>query len=308
MDRVCIVEVGPRDGFQSVEPFIPTETKIEMIEDLFGCGFSRMEVGSFVRPTRLSQMRDAADIVSVVGNRPRRAAAVLVPNLKGAELAFAAGASDLVTVISASESHNRANTERSIEASLHELGQVLQLAPRDSFIRFNIATSFYCPFEGVVKSESVIAIARQAFRVRADIEIGLCDTIGKATPIDVSKLFERCHREFPDSNWAFHGHDTYGFGLANVLAAYDAGVRVFDGAVAGLGGCPFAPGATGNVATEDVVYTFERLGIPTGIDLEGLLDVADCMTRLPGAITGGHIRKVMRKSSASVCDGDRPPD
>lgn len=293
MNHVCVMEVGPRDGFQSIEPFIPTDIKIKLIKNLGNCGFSRMELGSFVSPARLPQMADAREILAAVGERLANGGAVLVPNVKGAQFASAAGARGLVTVISATESHNQANIGRSIEGSMNELGQILRTAPRDIFIRLNIATSFHCPFEGPVSARSVAAIVGPAVEARPGIEIGLCDTIGKAMPTEVSALFGGCMREFPNCTWAFHGHDTYGFGVANVLAAYEAGVRVIDSAAGGLGGCPFAPGASGNVATEDVVYTFERLGISTGIDFESLLSVADQMTKVPGAVMGGHIRDVM---------------
>lgn len=303
MDRVCIMEVGPRDGFQSVGPQIPTETKIDLVRSLADCGFTQMEVGSFVSTARLPQMADVRDVMATVGNRTSLTAAVLVPNKKGAALAMAAGARGLVTVVSASQAHNRANIGRSIEESMDEFCDVLRSTPSDTYIRFNIATSFHCPFEGAVAPAGVIAIIRRALEARADIEIGLCDTIGKATPHEVGALFRQCMREFSGCRWAFHGHDTYGFGIANVLAAYEAGVGVIDGAAGGLGGCPFAPGASGNVATEDVVYTFERLGVATGIALAPLLDVARRMTELPGVMTGGHVRDVLAQTpnTATSC-------
>lgn len=308
MDRVHIVEVGPRDGFQAIAPFIPTESKIKLIGDLAGCGLSRMEVGSFVSPTLLPQMADIRDILEAVAGLPELQPSVLVPNLRGAELALAADARNLVTVVSASESHNRSNTRRSVETSLAELRDILCRAPAGSLIRYNIATSFHCPFEGAVDAGRVLAIVADAVTARSDIEIGLCDTIGKAMPHEVASLFRTCMEAFPGCRWAFHGHDTYGFGLANVLAAYDAGVRIFDGAVAGLGGCPFAPGASGNVATEDVIYAFDRMGVGTGIQLDSLLAVADRAAGLPGADTGGHVRQALGRARRArpgvpVCGG-----
>jgi hydroxymethylglutaryl-CoA lyase len=306
MDRVHVAEVGPRDGFQSIGPFIPTEIKIELIESLAASGFTRMEVGSFASPTLLPQMADIRAILEAAVRLPQLRPAVLVPNLRGAELALAAGAQNLVTVVSATESHNQSNTRRAVATSLAELREILCRAPRDGLIRYNIATSFHCPFEGAVDAARVLAIIEDALAARSDIEIGLCDTIGKAMPHEVTALFRRCMEAFPGCVWAFHAHDTYGFGVANVLAAHAAGVRIFDGAVAGLGGCPFAPGASGNVATEDVVYAFDRMGVATNIDLEKLLQAGDRAAGLPGADTGGHVRKLMGRVPATGTHCLRP--
>lgn len=297
-DPVSIVEVAPRDGFQSIGQFIPTSTKIDLIENIAAAGVARMEVGSFVSPALLPQMADIRPVLAASTALPNLAPAVLVPNLRGAELALTAGARHIVTVVSATESHNMSNTRRSIATSLGELKQILLSAPRDGILRYNIATSFHCPFEGAVDPGHVISIIENALSVRTDIEIGLCDTIGKAMPHEVQALFRQCMDQFPGCSWALHAHDTYGFGVANVLAAYDTGVRVIDGAVAGLGGCPFAPGASGNVATEDVVYAFERKGVATSINFDQLLAASDRASALPGAEIGGHIRKAIERTDA----------
>lgn len=301
IEPLQIVEVAPRDGFQSIVPFIPTATKIALIEGLAQSNLARMEVGSFVSPKLLPQMADIRAILEAVARVPSlTTAAVLVPNLRGAELALAAGAQHLVTVVSATESHNQSNTRRSVATSLGELREILQSAPTDSVVRYNIATSFHCPFEGTVHSDRVLAIIEDALSVRSDIEIGLCDTIGKAMPHEVKALFQKCMARFSNRKWAFHAHDTYGLGIANVLAAFEVGVRVIDSAVAGFGGCPFAPGASGNVATEDVVYAFERMGVATNVNLERLLQVTEQAAQLPGAVVGGHIRNaVVRTPSTS---------
>lgn len=301
MGQLQIVEVAPRDGFQSIGPFIPTKTKIEVIEGLAEANLSRIEVGSFVSPKRLPQMADIGAILEAIARVPRlKTGAVLVPNLRGAELALAAGARHLVTVISATESHNQSNTGRSITRSLSELRQILSSAPADGVLRYNIAISFHCPFEGRVDPGRVLGIVEDALSVRSDIEIGLCDTIGKAMPHEVKMLFQECMTRFPNCKWAFHGHDTFGFGIANVLAAYEVGIRIIDAAIAGLGGCPFAPGASGNVATEDVVYAFERMGIAVNLSLEKLLHVARQAEELPGAEVGGHIRRVAGRGPQPV--------
>ena len=222
-DLVQIVEVAPRDGFQSIAPIIPTNTKIELVRGLAEAGLSRAEIGSFVSPKALPQMADVRLVLDAAAGLPEFVAAVLVPNLRGAELALEAGARNLVTVVSASEAHNLSNTQRSISRSLGELKQVLQTAPRYGVLRYNIATSFHCPFEGSVDASQVLAIIEDALSVRTDIEIGLCDTIGKAMPREVQTLFKKCMLEFPGCSWAFHGHDTYGFGVANYSPRIDVG-------------------------------------------------------------------------------------
>jgi hydroxymethylglutaryl-CoA lyase len=296
-ERVEIVEVGPRDGFQSIALPIPTPTKLALMDTLRRSGVRRMEVGSFVSPTVLPQMADVRTILSAVKDWPQLKPAVLVPNLRGAELALEAGAQHLVTVVSATESHNQANTRRSIRDSLDELRIILGLAPHGGILRYSVAMSFHCPFEGPVGAGQVISIIENALSIRQDIEIGLADTTGNAMPHEVAALFRSCMERFPGCKWAFHGHDTYGFGIANVLAAYAVGVRIFDAAVAGIGGCPFAPGASGNVATEDVVYTFDRQGVLTDIDLAEFLSAANRAAALPGAVPSGHVRGAVRSAS-----------
>jgi hydroxymethylglutaryl-CoA lyase len=291
---VTIVEVGPRDGFQPIKLFIPTERKIDFVRRLAATGISRIEVGSFVSPTALPQMSDIGLLLDAVrvGRHPELS--VLVPNFKGAELALAAGVDNLVFVISASETHNASNVRKTIEASLNELTRLVsELRPVGRF-RFNLATAFDCPFEGATPLENTLGIVDRVLALKPDAEIGLCDTTGKAFPHQVSEAFQACRDRFGRRQWAYHAHDTYGLGLASTLAAYGAGVRVFDAAFGGLGGCPFAPGATGNVATEDVVFLFEKSGAATGVDLPKLIDVAASAEEIEGGTVGGHIRLVCR--------------
>lgn len=298
IDRVDIVDVAPRDGFQAVTPWIPTETKTKIVEGLFDAGFRRIEAGAFVSPKAVPQMADTADLHAAVSRPDGARLCALVPNLTGVRRALEVGVNDLVFVFSVTESHNQGNVRRPVADSLAELDQVIELGrDQDGFLlRVNVATAFDCPFEGRVELDAVIACLDHVVAQGYPVEFGICDTTGRAFPDQVACLFDRAMAAFEGSRctWAFHGHDTFGLGVSNALYAYQAGVRIFDAAAAGLGGCPFAPGATGNTASEDLVFTFENMGIETGIDLEKLLAVAEQIAVLPEAATGGHIRTVPR--------------
>lgn len=298
-EAVILCDVAPRDGFQVVPTWIPTETKISIIEGLAAAGLSRIEAGAFVSPKHVPQMADTAEVHSKVRVPAGVALTTLVPNLRGAENALAAGIADIGYVFSASESHNKSNVRRPVEASIGELGDVIRVGrDHDGFkLRVNVATSFDCPFQGRVAEDDVYRAIEQVLAFGYPVEIGICDTTGRALPDHVAGLSRGAIERFSGDvvAWAYHGHDTFGLGVANALYAYDAGVRVFDASVAGLGGCPFAPGATGNTATEDLVFTFENMGIGTGVDLAMLLDVAETVAALPDTDTGGHIRAVPRK-------------
>jgi len=292
--QVEIVEVGPRDGYQGIDPFIPTQTKIWLLERLVAAGLNRIEVGSFVSEKALPQMRDTGEVLAVCVRWPSLKPQVLVPNEKWGRSAVAAGAKQLVFVLSVSESHNRNNVRRTPAESVEEYGRLLQAIPSDTKIRLDLATSFDCPFEGRVPQEKALSLLDRPVELKSDAEICLCDTTGRADPAHVESLFTAAKKRFPNVQaWALHAHDTYGLGLANVNVAYRAGVRVFDASFAGLGGCPFAPGATGNVATEDLVWMFERMGVSTGIDIEALLPVAQEGAKIPGGLSGGRVRDAL---------------
>ncbi len=296
---VSIVEVGPRDGFQSIGPIIPTERKIEFINRLYAAGVRRMEATAFVSKAAVEQLADAEALMSAIDALPDLDAQVLVPNARHAERAVAAGASHIAFVVSVSERHNRSNVRRSPEESVTEFADIVNLLPAGTRLRLNVATAFDCPFNGPMPVEKTLALLDQLLSVTQDVEVGLCDTTGRVTPDRVRALFSVSRTRFPQSrDWAFHGHDTYGLGVANVLTALDEGVRVIDASFAGLGGCPFAPGATGNVATEDVVWTLEKMGVPTGIDLAQLVNVAHDGAELPGAMSGGRVRAALE---ATLC-------
>jgi hydroxymethylglutaryl-CoA lyase len=297
VDRVEIVEVGPRDGLQNIPVFVPTQTKIALIRALAAAGFRRMELGSFVGPKAVPQMRDMEDVAAAVGTAGVRAM-VLVPNSRGFKRAIAAGYREIELVISVSPAHNRANVGRPTQDSVEDLRQLLAEQDPDGklFIRIGLATSFHCPFAGLTNEADVLALLRQLVAIRPGMEYAIADTTGMAIPSHVRSLCTRVLSEFGQhGSFLFHGHDTAGFGIANILAALEAGVTTFDTAVGGLGGCPFAPGASGNIATEDAVYLFQRMGIETGIDMGKLMQAGDIATSLPGAVVASHARAMPRE-------------
>ena len=284
MTAVQIVEVGPRDGFQNIGPFIPTETKIAVIRELAAAGVKRMEITSFVSPRAIPQLADAGEVLADVLAQGRVVPQVLVPNARYGQKAITAGARFLSYVISVSESHSRSNVRATPDEALADYARLVAQAPDGLRMRFNLATAFHCPFEGVTPASAVLAILGHALEICPDAEICLCDTTGRGEPAQVAELFEAAMARFPAvSAWAMHAHDTYGHGTANVRASYDQGVRVFDSAIGGLGGCPYAPGASGNVATEDLVSLFQDYGVETGVDLVALAPIAAAVQALPGA-------------------------
>lgn len=288
---VMLVEVAPRDGFQPIGPFIPTGQKVGFVRAAYAAGLRRIEIGAFVSPAAVPQMRDTVEVLRETSNLPGFDPQVLVPNARGVALALEAGARHLVYVISASEAHNRSNVRRDVAASIREYGEVIRGLPAGIELRLNLATSFDCPFDGRMDPAVVLGHLEKLIGFRADVEVGLCDTTGRAEPSQVESFCAICLSRFGSSpRWVFHGHDTYGLGLANIVAAYRAGVRIFDTAFAGLGGCPFAPGATGNTATEDAVWMFHRMGEKTGVDLDALVNIAARAATLPGAMPGGRVR------------------
>jgi hydroxymethylglutaryl-CoA lyase len=289
-----IVEVGPRDGIQSIAQILPTETKVAMIKDLHGAGLRRIEIGSFVSKRAVPQFGDIEEVLSSTRSLPGFDPQVLVPTERRADEALAAGANHLVFVLSVSEKHNLSNVRRSTSESLEEYRRIMQHLPAGSAMRLNVATAFDCPFDGRVPIGATMELLDRLVAIGPQAEIGLCDTTGRASPHHVEELFAACFDRYPvDCSWAFHAHDTYGLGVTNVFAAWRVGVKVFDASIAGLGGCPFAPGATGNVATEDVVWLFDGLGVTTGIDVIKLVEVAKKGLALPGALPGGRVRDAL---------------
>lgn len=298
MSDVVLVEVAPRDGFQVVKPFIPTEEKIRVIEALAAAGFQRMEIGAFVSPKAIPQMADLGEILERAALPDSMRLQVLVPNRRGLELALRAGLRDICWVVSISDSHNQNNVRRTVEQSFSDFAEAWGDLGQDvSLLRFNLATTFDCPFEGRTSETAVFAGIERVLASAPRVEFGLCDTTGRAATNHVEDLCAQATQRYGSSDvtFAFHGHDTYNLGVANALAAYRAGVRVFDGAAAGLGGCPFAPGASGNTATEDLVFAFEHMVVRTGIDMAKLLEAADLSQAVAPEQAAGRIRTVPRQ-------------
>jgi hydroxymethylglutaryl-CoA lyase len=282
---VLISEVGPRDGLQSVARTMPTAAKFAWIDALHAAGVREIEVASFVPAKLLPQMADATDVVRHAITLPGITAMALVPNLKGAEAAIAAGVHKITIPVSASAAHSLANVRRTREQMVDQARAIVALgrdhAPRVT-VEVGISTAFGCTLQGEVPEDEVVRLAAQLVAAGVD-EVGLSDTTGMANPAQVRRLFQRVHAEIGDRTGAAHMHNTRGLGLANCLAAYDVGVRTFDASLGGLGGCPYAPGASGNVVTEDLVFMFEAMGIATGIDLEKLIAArAPLQAGLPG--------------------------
>lgn len=300
MTDVTIIEVAPRDGFQAVKPFIPTDTKIALIEEMAACGFTRMEIGSFVSPKAIAQMQDIGEILKRARLPKTLIPQVLVPNRKGFEASLAAGMNEIGWVISVSEAHNQNNVRRSVDQSFDDLAACWQDlgGPHVNF-RLNLATSFDCPFAGKTDEDAVLRAVERGLKIIGPrVQIGIADTTGRAAPTHVASLFGKMLERFsgPRTEFIYHGHDTYGLGVSNALAAYGVGIRMFDAAAAGLGGCPFAPGATGNTASEDLVFAFEHAGISTGIDLERLMVVAEKVKAVAPEQSGGRLLSLPRAS------------
>ena len=287
---VTIREVGPRDGFQNEPETIPTERKVELIDALARTGVKRLEVTSFVRPDVIPQLADAGEVLERIDVPDDVAVGVLIPNERGldAALEHRARIDEINVFLSASETHNRKNVNRSIAESLAELEVVLGRA-REAGVRCEgvISTSFGCPYEGHVPPERVLEIAARLRDAGAE-EVGFGDTTGMANPRQVGELFALWKEGLPGVQLTAHFHNTRGQGLANVLAALEAGVESFESSFGELGGCPVPPGATGNIATEDLVSMLEEMGIETGIDLDALLACARRVQEILGRPLGSH--------------------
>jgi isopropylmalate/homocitrate/citramalate synthase len=270
--RVRIVEVGPRDGLQNEAAPIPTDVKVRFIDLLSDAGFEWIEVTSFVHPLAVPQMADADTVYRAIDKKPGVRYVALVPNSRGLDRAMAAGVQDVALFLAATESFSRANLNRSIDQSVEDARAVIAgAAPYGARVRAYISVAFGCPYEGAVAPSSVSSVASRLFNLGAE-EVVLGDTIGVATPTDVRRVMEGLLRVAPVEGWGLHFHDTRGIALANIMASLELGLDKFDSSAGGLGGCPFAgPGAAGNVATEDLLYLLDGLGIEHGVNLDGVL-------------------------------------
>jgi hydroxymethylglutaryl-CoA lyase len=293
--QISVREVGPRDGLQNEQP-VPTAAKIELIDRLSATGVQRIEAVSFVRPDVIPQMADADEVWHRIRRADHVRYSALVPNARGAVRALDNGLAELEAVVSASDTHNRKNLNRSTAQSLDEIAEIIQLA-HDRAIRCQVivSTAWGCPYEGDVPVDRVVAVAGRALADGAD-SVSFGDTTGMATPGRVQRLVGEFRSARPDAQLNLHFHNTRGTGLANVLAALEMGVADFDASVGGLGGCPYAPGATGNIATEELVHMVEDMGVSTGIDLDALIDAAADAERIIGRVLPSQVLRAGPRS------------
>jgi hydroxymethylglutaryl-CoA lyase len=298
-DRISLREVGPRDGLQNEDP-VPTDAKVALIDRLSGTGVQRIEAVSYVRPQAIPQMADADEVWKrTVKNQGVRYSA-LVPNLKGAIRALDSGFTELEAVVSASETHNWKNVNRSTEQSLDEIAEIIALAhDRGATVQVIVSTAWGCPYEGDVPVERTVAVATRAIRDGADSS-SFGDTTGMATPTRVEHLVGAFRSAHPEQSLNLHFHNTRGTGLANVLTALQMGVSDFDASVGGLGGCPYAPGATGNIATEELVHMVEDMGVATGINLDAMIEAAAEAERIVGRTLPSQVLRAGPRSRTLV--------
>ncbi|MEI4768134.1 hydroxymethylglutaryl-CoA lyase [Psychrobacillus sp. FJAT-51614] len=295
MADVKIIEVSPRDGLQNEPNLISTNEKERLVKLLLEAGLKSIEVTSFVHPVKVPQMADASDVLEAVNDIENWNSIALVPNLKGYQRAREHSLYEVNWVSSATETFNQKNIGLSIDENFYQFEELVGQAKKDGIkVCFSIAVSFGCPYEGDVSEEQVLKLVKRVKEAGAD-RIGIADTIGIATPDQVESLMKKVLVLAGETPVAIHLHDTRGLGSANAYAAYQAGVRIFETAVSGIGGCPFAPGAAGNLATEDLVYLFHRMNIDTGLDFEKLLDAANYAASLSSKNPLGRIRHVERK-------------
>ncbi len=280
--RVRVVEAGPRDGLQNIGQTVPTEVKARFVDMLSAAELPVVEVTSFVSPRAVPQLADAAEVFAAITKRPGARYPVLAPNIRGMERAVTAGVCDIAVFTAASEGFTRHNINMTIDESLQAFAPVIELARREGIgVRGYVSTAFGCPYDGYVPPVRVREVTRRLFDLGVD-EVSIGDTIGVATPGAVRVVLDELLREFPVERLAVHFHDTRGTALANVLAALERGVATVDSAAGGLGGCPYAPGAAGNLATEDLLYMLHGMGIETGVDL----DAVSAATAYLAAATG----------------------
>ncbi len=290
-DALIVQEIAPRDGLQIEPVWVPTDRKVALIDGLSDAGFRRIEAGSFVSPKAIPMLRDGEEVFARIRRRPGCVYVALVPNLRGAERAVAAGVDELNLVVSASESHNTANMRMRCDASFDAFAAIADtVADTRALLNGTIATAFGCPFEGDVATGRVVSFAERYLALGAT-GITLADTTGMANPRQVRDLTAAILRLVPAAGLTLHFHNTRGLGLANVLAGYEAGARRFDASLGGLGGCPFAPGATGNICTEDLVHMAHAMGIATGIDLDRLIALSRGLPELLGHDVPGQVAK-----------------
>ena len=280
--KVKIVEVGPRDGLQNEKEFMPIETKVELINQLSNAGFPNIEAASFVSPKWIPQMAGSAEVMATIARKSGIIYSALTPNMKGYEDALAAKTDEIVIFSAASEAFAQKNINCSIAESVERFIPVVNAAKRDGIrVRGSISCSFGCPYQGLVEPRQVAEVVKRMMDLGCD-EIDIADTIGVGTPGQVAAVFEKILAFAPKELFSGHFHDTYGQSLANIYAAMEMGISIFHSSIAGLGGCPYAKGATGNVATEDVLYMLKGLSIETGIDFDAAINAGEYITKKIG--------------------------
>jgi hydroxymethylglutaryl-CoA lyase len=287
-DKVKIVEVGPRDGLQNEKETIPAAVKIELIDRLTQAGFVNIEAASFVSPKWVPQMATSTDVMAGITRKPGVVYSALVPNMKGFEAALAAKVDEVVIFGSASEAFSQKNINCSIVESIERFREVAQAAKQHGMrLRGSVSCALGCPYQGEVSEDSVADVVRRMRELGCD-EIDIADTIGISTANKVRAVMTRAAQEFPIERLSGHFHDTYGQALANIYASLEVGISIFHSSVAGIGGCPYAKGATGNVASEDVLYLMQGLGIDTGIDLNAVVDAGQFISQHLGRKAASH--------------------
>jgi len=302
-DRVSITEVGLRDGLQIEKRILSTDNKLALARALIDAGHTSLEVTSFVSPARVPQLADAADLLAALRHAEGVELKALVPNIRGAERAIGAEADVVVFVLSATDSHGARNLNRSSHESLADLHDITKMTSAARVrIDVSLSVAFGCPFEGDVPVEKVIELADKIQRLGIS-RVSFCDTTGMATPRQVKALARALRDKLPGIDPAFHFHNTRGLGLVGVLVALQGGIVRFEGSVGGLGGCPFAPNAAGNVCTEDMVHMFHEMGIETGLDLSRLVDAARLAEQLVGRTLDGQVMKAGPRLSLHGCNG-----
>jgi len=289
--EVRVTEVGPRDGFQSEKTVLKTEDKIDIINNLIEAGFPRIEVSSFVSPKAIPQLADAETILNKVNRNSNTTLAALVPNSRGALRAVEAKLDKIVVFLSASESHNKKNVNRSVDESLQGFREIADIAGKNNIpIQGDIATAFGCPFEGNISPKTLANISKE-YKKMGFRGVTLGDTTGMATPVVVTDAINAIRDNVPDFNITLHFHNTRGVGLANVMTGLNEGITDYESCFGGMGGCPFAPNATGNICSEDLIYLLHEMGIKTGIDLDKTIAIAKKVENLVGHKLPGQVMR-----------------
>ena len=293
MNRIYFNEVATRDGFQIEPRFIPTDLKVELIDALSQCGYAKIEATSFTSPKAIPMLKDAEEVMSRIQRNPKVEFSVLVPNLRGAQRALDSKADELNLVMSTSETHNRSNLRMGREESFSALREVIEFINGRIPINVSLSTAFGCPMEGDVPQDVVIDYVSR-FDNLGVRGVTICDTTGMAQPVQVTKMIDALHRQFKHLQLTMHFHNTRGMGLANILASVQSGITRFDGSLGGLGGCPYAPGASGNVCSEDAIHMVDAMGYDTGINIDALLTIAKGLPQIVGHDVPGQVAKAGR--------------